>query len=160
MCSKNCICDGGRTYILLVQIQLQSCKIIHIGNFGERTDHRLYNLSIAHKLTNGLVRNGHDVINCDYRNFNKKLVNFKSLDEKIIDIIENYRPNLILLGHNNNLFRETLQTIKIKYQCKIALWYEDHLIKGDPNYSNGLNEKDKYFWEWLKEIYDKKYNFD
>ena len=28
MCSKNCICDGGRTYILLVQIQLWSCEII------------------------------------------------------------------------------------------------------------------------------------
>ena len=121
-----------------------SFKIIHVGNFGERKDHRLFNLSISHKITNGLIRNNHDVINFDYRNFNSKLVNFKTLDDKILDIIENYRPHLILLGHNNCLLRKTINIIKNKYQCKIALWYEDHLIKGDPNYKNNLNliEKD------------------
>ena len=117
---------------------IKSYKIIHIATFGERTNHRLFNLSISHKLTNGFIRNGHDVINFDYRNFNNKVINFKTIDEKIIDIIENYRPNLILLGHNNILLTKTLQIIKIKYQCKIALWYEDHLIKGDPNYFNNL----------------------
>ena len=118
---------------------IKSYKIFHIGSFGEKNDHRLFNLSISHKLTNGLVRNGHDVINFDYRNFTNKFTNVKTIDEKIIDIIENYRPDLVLLGHNNNLFRETLQIIKKKYQCKIVLWYEDHLIKGDPNYLRNLN---------------------
>ena len=114
-------------------------KILHIGNFGERTDHRLFNLSIATKLTNGFIRNGHDVINFDYRNFNSKIINFKNIDDKIIDITDNYKPNLILLGHNNSCSRNTLQTLKTKYQCKIGLWYEDHLMKGDPNYLNNLN---------------------
>ena len=118
---------------------INSFKIIHMANFGERTDHRLFNLSISHKLTNGLVRNGHDVINFDYRNFNNKIINFKTLDVKILDIIENYRPDMILLGHNNDLSRKTLQIVKIKYQCKIALWYEDHLIKGDPYYLKNLS---------------------
>ena len=117
---------------------IKSYKIIHIASFGEKNDHRLFNLSIAHKLTNGFIRNGHDVINFDYRNFNNKVINFKNIDEKIIDIIENYRPNLILLGHNNVLLNKTIQIIKIKYQCKIALWYEDHLINGDPNYISNL----------------------
>ena len=117
---------------------IKSYKIIHIASFGEKNDHRLFNLSIAHKLTNGFIRNGHDVINFDYRNFNNKVINFKNIDEKIIDIIENYRPNLILLGHNNILSNKTIQIIKIKYQCKIALWYEDHLINGDPNYISNL----------------------
>ena len=117
---------------------IKSYKIIHIASFGEKNDHRLFNLSIAHKLTNGFIRNGHDVINFDYRNFNNKVINFKNIDEKIIDIIENYRPNLILLGHNNVLLNKTIQIIKIKYQCKIALWYEDHLINGDPNYLSNL----------------------
>ena len=117
---------------------IKSYKIIHIASFGEKNDHRLFNLSIAHKLTNGFIRNGHDVINFDYRNFNNKVINFKNIDEKIIDIIENYRPNLILLGHNNILLNKTIQIIKIKYQCKIALWYEDHLINGDPNYISNL----------------------
>ena len=124
---------------------IKSYKIIHIASFGEKNDHRLFNLSIAHKLTSGFIRNGHDVINFDYRNFNNKVINFKNIDEKIIDIIENYRPNLILLGHNNVLLNKTIQIIKIKYQCKIALWYEDHLINGDPNYLSNLTliEKNK-----------------
>ena len=110
-----------------------------MANFGERTDHRLFNLSISHKLTNGLVRNGHDVINFDYRNFNNKIINFRNLDEKILDIIENYRPDMLLLGHNNDLLRKTLQIAQTKYQCKIALWYEDHLMKGDPYYLKNLS---------------------
>ena len=117
---------------------IKSFKIIHIGHFGEKADHRLFNLSIAHKLTNGFIRNGHDVINFDYRNFNNRITNFKTIDEKVIDIIENYRPNLILLAHNNILSRITLDLIKTKYQCKIALWYEDHLMKGDPNFLKNL----------------------
>ena len=125
--------------IFKTQKILKSIKIIHIGNFGERTDHRLFNLSISNKLTNGLIRNGHDVINFDYRNFNNKFINFKNLDNRILEIVENYRPNLILLGHNNNLLRETLKILKDKYQCKIAIWYEDHLIKGDPNFLRNLS---------------------
>ena len=117
---------------------INSYKILHMANFGERSDHRLFNLSISHKLTNGLVRNGHDVINFDYRNFNNKIIKFKNLDEKILDIIENYRPDMLLLGHNNDLLRKTLQIIQTKYQCKIALWYEDHLMKGDPYYLKNL----------------------
>jgi len=123
---------------IIIKNNIKSFKIIHIGSFGERTDHRLFNLSIAHKLTNGFIRNGHDVINFDYRDFNNKIINFKTIDNKIIDIIDNYRPDLILIGHNNILSRKTLNTIKTKYQCKIALWYEDHLMKGDPNFLSNL----------------------
>ena len=142
-------------------------KIIHIASFGERTNHRLFNLSISHKLTNGFIRNGHDVINFDYRNFNNKVLDFKTIDEKIIDIIENYRPNLILLGHNNVLSNKTLQISKIKYQCKIALWYEDHLMKGDPHFLKNLTliEKnndliDQYFVTTSPNIIKTKINRD
>ena len=42
-------------------------KIIHISNFGTRLFNRLYFISIAKKLSNGLIRNGHDVINLSDR---------------------------------------------------------------------------------------------
>ena len=113
-------------------------KIIHISNFDIRTSHRLFNLSIAKKISNGLIRNGHDVIDFDYRNHNNKLFDKKSLDKKVIDIINNYQPNLLLLGHNNCLSRETINLIKKKYNTKIALWYEDHVMKGDPNFKKNL----------------------
>ena len=114
-------------------------KILHISNFGIKNDHRLFNLSIAKKISNGLIRNGHDVINFDYRNFKEGFFKNKSLDNKILTISKNYRPNLILFGHNNSLSRTTLLNIKKNLNTKIALWYEDHVIKGDPSFRKNLD---------------------
>ena len=47
-------------------------KIFHISQFDERNDYRLFNISVASKLSKGFVRNGHDVINFSYRNFKNK----------------------------------------------------------------------------------------
>lgn len=123
-----------------LNINLQKTyKIVHISNFDIRTSHRLFNLSIAKKISNGLIRNGHDVIDFDYRNHNHKLFDKKSLDKKVIEITNNYLPDLLLFGHNNCLSRETINLIKKKYNTKIALWYEDHVMIGDPNFKKNLN---------------------
>ena len=114
-------------------------KILHISNFGIKNDHRLFNLSIAKKISNGFIRNGHDVINFDYRNHNEGLILNNSLDKKIISITNNYRPDLILFGHNNSLSRSSIISIKEKFRIKIALWYEDHVMKGDPSYRKNLD---------------------
>ena len=119
-------------------------KILHISTFDERSDHRLFNISIANKLSKGFIRNDHDVINFSYRNYLSKNIVSKNntlINEKIINITENYRPNLIVLGHNNILENETLSAIKTKYDSKIILWYEDALGKrGEgPNWRNNLN---------------------
>ena len=86
-----------------------------------------------------MIRNGHDVINFDYRNFKEGFFKSKSLDNKILTISKNYRPNLILFGHNNSLSRTTLLNIKKNLNTKIALWYEDHVIKGDPSFRKNLD---------------------
>ena len=119
-------------------------KILHISTFDERNDHRLFNISIANKLSKGFIRNGHDTINFSYRNYLPKspLVNAsKLISSKINSVADNYRPNLIVLGHNNILDYQTLEKIKKKYSSKISLWYEDalgHRGKG-PNWKNNLN---------------------
>lgn len=118
-------------------------KILHISNFGTKTDHRLFNISIAKKISNGLIRNGHDVIDYDYRNIGFKVFLKGIIDNKVLSICENYLPNLVLLGHNNTLSRSSLEILKEKYKCKIAIWYEDHVIKGDPNFRNNLNLLEK-----------------
>jgi hypothetical protein len=122
-------------------IRNKNLKILHISTFDEKNDHRLFNISIANKLTKGFIRNGHDVVNFSYRDFGNKLLikNNYALNEKIFNISLNYKPDLILLGHNNVLNRETIDKIKSKHKIKIALWYEDHLIKGGPNYTDNLN---------------------
>ncbi len=120
-------------------LKKKNFKILHISNFGIKNNHRLFNLSIAKKISNGFIRNGHDVINFDYRNHNEGLIIKNSLDKKIISIVNNYKPDLILFGHNNSLSRSTIITLKEKFNTKIALWYEDHVIKGDPSYKKNLD---------------------
>ena len=112
-------------------------KILHISNFNEKNNHRLFNISIASKLTNGLLRNNCDVINFSYRNYlTKKII--KEIDKDIIDISNNYRPDLILLGHNNILNRSTMEIFKSQKK-KISLWYEDHVVNYGPNWRQNLN---------------------
>ncbi len=111
-------------------------KILHISNFNEKNNQRLFNISIATKLTNGLIRNNCDVINFSYRNYLSQKV-FPNLDKDILDISNNYKPDLILLGHNNILKNDTLEQIKNK-KTKIALWYEDHVVNYGPNWQKNL----------------------
>ena len=125
-------------------------RILHISNFNEKNNHRLFNISIASKLSNGFIRNNCDVINFSYRNYLSNNL-FPKLDKDIIEISKNYKPDLILLGHNNILNKNTLEIIKDK-KTKIGLWYEDHVVNYGPNWQNNLNlvEKnheliDKYF---------------
>ena len=124
-------------------------KILHIGNFNEKNNHRLFNLSIAAKISSGLIRNNCDVINFSYRNHSKKFFTDFNLD--IEQICKNYRPDMVLLGHNNILSRQLLSKIKDN-KIKIALWYEDHVAYYGPNWKNNLSliERnsdliDKYF---------------
>ena len=123
----------------LVQKINKSFKILHISNFGIKNDHRLFNLSIAKKISNGFIRNGHDVINFDYRSHNEGFLLNNSIDKKIISITNNYRPDLILLGHNNSLSRSSILSLKEKFRVKVAMWYEDHVMKGDPSYRKNLD---------------------
>ena len=118
-------------------------KILHISTFDERNDHRLFNISISNKLSKGFIRNGHDVINFSYRNYLQKTLINKSnkiINEKIINICDNYRPSIVVLGHNNILESSSINIIKKKYSSKFILWYEDALGKrGDgPNWKSNL----------------------
>ena len=119
-------------------------RILHISNFDEKNSYRLFNLSISNKLSNGFIKNDHNVVNFCYRNFyNKNKFNLikENLDKKILEINNNYRPNLIIFGHFNYLQRETIVQLKKKYKSKIILWYEDALsnIAKGPDWFSNLN---------------------
>ena len=136
--------DNLKNYFLnskLNYIKNHNLKILHVSNFDEKNDHRLFNISIANKISKGFIKNNHDIVNFSYRDFNSKTLikNEKILNNKVFNIVENYRPNLILLGHNNILDTQTINSIKNKYDSKLALWYEDHLVDGGPNYKNNLS---------------------
>jgi glycosyltransferase involved in cell wall biosynthesis len=132
-----------------LNIKKNNLKILHISNFSERSDYRLYNINLANKISNGLIRENLQIINFSDRAFSK-LNNFSSIDEKILRITENLKPNLILLGHTNSLKVETLKNIKGKFsETKFAFWYEDSINKKGPDF-----EKNKIFIEKYKDYID------
>ena len=124
-------------------------KVLHISNFGERSDYRLSNINLANKISNGLIKENVQTINFSDRTFSK-LNNFSSIDKKILRIVENLKPNLVLLGHTNSIQVETLKNLKDKFSdIKFAFWYEDSINKKGPDFN-----KNQIFIEKYKDYID------
>jgi len=127
-------------------ILYKKVKVLHISNFDERSNYRLENINLANKISNGLILNNYQVFNFSDRYFKTKN-NFISLDNKVIDISKNIKPDVLLLGHTNSLNHETLRILKENNPAiKISFWYEDSVNKYGPDY-----EKNKKFTEKYKE---------
>jgi glycosyltransferase involved in cell wall biosynthesis len=124
-------------------------KILHIANFDEKNDFRLSNINLAAKISNGFIKDKFQIINFSDRFFSQTNA-FLNIDDRIINIIENTNPNLLILGHTNSIKKETLKYIKDKFSnIKIAFWYEDSINKKGPDYN-----KNKQFIEKYKDLVD------
>ena len=114
-------------------VHSKKIKILHITNFNERHNGRLF-YNTGRRINNGFVRLNHSVLTLSdrdivsyYRSF-KDLDGSKTLNKKLLDIISNYLPDLIVLGHADLVKKETLQTIKQNYpNIKIAQWFLDRM---------------------------------
>ena len=60
-------------------------KILNLYNQGQKLNHRLFNISLGKKFTNGFIRNGHDVLELSDRDFIK--------NNKTINLLQNSRVN-------------------------------------------------------------------
>jgi len=119
-------------------------KILHISNFDEKNDFRLFNINLANKISNGFVKNKSLITNFSDRFFFRANT-FSNIDDKIINIIKNLNPNLLLLGHTNSIKKETLKYIKDKFSyIKIAFWYEDSINNKGPDYKRNKQFIEKY----------------
>jgi glycosyltransferase involved in cell wall biosynthesis len=119
-------------------------KILHIANFDEKNDYRLSNINLATKISNGFNKNKFLTTNFSDRYFSQQNM-FSNIDDRIIHIINNLKPKLIILGHTNSLKTETLKNIKDKFSdIKIAFWYEDSINKKGPDYIKNRAFVEKY----------------
>ena len=122
--------------IIKGMVNIRKIKILHISNFGSRLSNRLYFISIAKKLSNGFIREEHDVVNMSDRDiirFNR-YVSGKSgvnqLNELFFNTVQNYNPDLILFGHSDNIHLETLERIKsFNKNIKIAQTVGNKMIE-------------------------------
>ena len=122
--------------------KLKTLKILHITNFNERFDGRLH-YNTGKRLNNGFIRLGHNVLSIsdrdiisNYKSFNDP-TGRKTLNQKIIFSNKNFNPDLIILGHADNVDINTLQLLKEKNKnLKIAQWFLDPVSKSGPDYLN------------------------
>ena len=116
-------------------------KIINLYNQGQKHNHRLFNISLGKKFTNGFVRNGHDVLEISDRDYLRNNKSFSLIPNKInfqnflIDTFKNYNPDVLFFGHTKNISLETLETIRsMNKNLIISQWNEDPVMNG-LNYS-------------------------
>ncbi len=115
-------------------------RILHVTNFNHRYFGRLqYNTGI--RINNGLIREGHNVLSLSDRDlisYTKTIGDpsgSKYLNKLIKNTIENFKPNLIVLGHADRVKSETLYDAKKTVpNLKICQWFLDPLSKQGPDY--------------------------
>lgn len=115
-----------------------SLTIVHVGNFptGLKTS---WHYSIQIKISNGLTRLGHLVLNFSDRDVararsllkNRKLGR-GAVNAALISFCQHHRPDVVLLGHADMINPETLVTIRaILPNVRIGQWNADPLFEPD-----------------------------
>lgn len=120
----------------------KSLKIMHITNFNERFNGRLH-YNTSRRLNNGFIRNNHNVLSLsdrDILHYNKSFRDITGnnfLQKYIIENFDNFKPDIIILGHADKVSKKTLEIIKEKNKnLKIAQWFLDPLSKYGPDHLN------------------------
>jgi len=122
-------------------------RIMHITNFADRHNGRLYFVSIGQKLSRGFVKSGHSVLNFSDRDMMRigrgffDIFGRNSLNKKIISTCKNYNPDLLLIGHADLIYASTLEELKsFNKDLKVAQWFEDPLINSGPDYNENTRK--------------------
>ena len=110
-------------------------KILNLYNQGQKLNHRLYNISLGKKFTNGFIRNNHDVLEISDRDFlkNNKYFNLfqnrKNFQKYLLDSFKNYNPDLFFFGHTKNIDLSTIDEFKsYNKNLIISQWNEDPVM--------------------------------
>ena len=110
-------------------------KIINLYNQGQKLNHRLFNISLGKKFTNGFIRNNHDVLEISDRDFIKNnrsfnlVPNKKNFQSYLIQTFKNYNPDLLFFGHSKNIDLNTIDVIKsYNKNLIISQWNEDPIM--------------------------------
>ena len=110
-------------------------KIINLYNHGQKLNHRLYNISLGKKFTNGFIRNNHDVLEISDRDFIKNNKSFSLFSNRnnfqkyLLESFKNYSPDLLFFGHSKNIDLSTINEFKtLNKSLIISQWNEDPVM--------------------------------
>lgn len=96
-------------------------RILYVGDFSEKSRGGNY-YQISRRLTNGFIRNGHDVLPFSIRFMAKELGVIKSgkmgakhAAKRLLETLSVYQPHIMLLHHANLVPLETLAEIRSRF---------------------------------------------
>ena len=119
---------------------LKNLRILHITNFNERLDGRLF-FNTGRRINNGFIRLGHSVLGFSDRDIQKYYKNIKDfkgakiLNEKLRKTCYNYKPDIIMLGHADLISPDQIAELRNDYpNVKFGQWFLDPLNKKGPDY--------------------------
>lgn len=112
-------------------------RILVVGNYGllgPKANGNFYYNSDS-KIYNGLVRAGHAVLAFSDRDvarasniFGSRKLGIGATNAKLLKIADNFRPDMLLLGHANIIRNDTIAEIKSRYpDMRAALYNVDSL---------------------------------
>ena len=134
-----------------ININKNKLRILNIYNLAQKLNHRIYNLSLGKKFTNGFIRNGHDVIEISDRDYvrQNKSINILGFKDKfhkyLVETFKNYNPDLVIFGHSDNINQEILSDFRsINKKIIISQWNEDPLMKNLPDTSENIDKIKKF----------------
>ena len=122
-----------------------SLRILHVTNFNERHDGRLF-FNTGRRINNGLIRLGHSILEFSDRDIQKYYKNYtdlsgsKNLNNKLKKTCYNFKPDLIIFGHADLVSPDTLGELKDDYpNLKMSQWFLDPLNKKGPDFIRNKN---------------------
>ncbi len=125
---------------LYIKKQNKQLRILHITNFNERLDGRLF-FNTGRRINNGFIRLGHSVLGFSDRDIQKYYKSFgdikgaKTLNDKLKKTCYNYKPDLIILGHADLISADQILELKEDYpNTRFGQWFLDPLNKKGPDY--------------------------
>lgn len=127
-------------------------KIIHCGIFNEYDDGNFY-YGLERKISHGLHQNGHFVYDFSYRDWERNLrtlkiknSGLKKMNEKLVNICQNIKADILLFAKAEKISISTIEEIKKALpNIKISMWYVDHLEENE-DFFKKLNLIDVFFY--------------
>ena len=127
--------------VFFTKKNLKSLRILHVTNFNERLDGRLF-FNTGRRINNGFIRQGHSVLGFSDRDIQKYYKSFndlkgaKTLNDKLKKTCYNYKPDLIVLGHADLITSEQIAELREDYpNTRFGQWFLDPLNVNGPDYN-------------------------
>jgi hypothetical protein len=113
-------------------------RILHVGNFGSRAKGAFLH-SVAPKLSRGLIRLGHQVVDFADRDvarastpFGARKFGGRQANRALLRLASDMRPDLLLLGHADTIRADTVASIRRALPAlRVLQWNVDPLFEPD-----------------------------